>query len=366
MSGLTQSFLPEPAVFVVRDTYHIMVYMETPSLMWVQVGDEKYYDDSNGVLRSNSLVHRMIVPMDKLNEAKEYILCRRMLVERKTGYSETGEVEEKTFSFRPVCCDNVRAYHIADSHNWVEGPVKAAQAFGAFDFLILNGDIPDHGAEMKNYATIYEIAFLLTKGEIPIVFARGNHDMRGTYADGFADFSPTDNGKSYYTFRLGNIWGMILDCGEDKADEHPENGNVFCCHAFRQRQIQFIKDVIRQADTEYLASDVVHKVVICHAPFTVQGRGQFDIENDIYNEWVKLLREYVKPDVIMNGHEHRVRIIRPGEEMDHRNQPCPVVVGSLIQWYQENFGGAGFEFDGNGIQVTFTDMYNNVLSCERL
>lgn len=359
-------FQPEPAVFVVRDNYQIMMYMETPALVWVQIGEESFYDDSNGVLRSNCLVHRVTVPMEKLNECKEYTVCRRILFERKTGYSETGGVEQKTFVFHPVSGEHVRAYHIADSHNWVEGPMKAAQTFGVFDFLILNGDIPDHGAEMKNYATIYEMAFALTKGEIPIVFSRGNHDMRGTFSENFADFSPVDCGKSYYTFRLGNIWGMILDCGEDKADDHPENGNVFCCHAFRKRQTQFIREVIKHAEHEYLALGVEHKLLISHSPFTMRYDGQFDIENEIYNEWVDLLREYIKPDLILNGHLHRVEIHLPGGQKDHRNQPCPVVVGSLLQWPRKNFAGAGVTFDKEGIQVVFTDINGEIIDRERL
>ena len=34
------------------------------------------------------------------------------------------------------------------------------------------------------------------------------------------------------TFRLGNLWGILLDCGEDKNDDRPEYGGTICCHAF--------------------------------------------------------------------------------------------------------------------------------------
>ena len=42
-----------PVVFAVAREYQIMVPVEAECVMWVQVGDETYYDDSNGTLRSS-------------------------------------------------------------------------------------------------------------------------------------------------------------------------------------------------------------------------------------------------------------------------------------------------------------------------
>lgn len=79
----------------------------------------------------------------------------------------------------------------------------------------------------------------------PAVFAVGR-------AYGAFDFLIL-NGDSYYTFRLGKIWGMALDCGEDKMDKDPEYGSTICCHAFRQQETAFIRQVIADARTAYEA-----------------------------------------------------------------------------------------------------------------
>ncbi|MBO5269618.1 MAG: serine/threonine protein phosphatase, partial [Clostridia bacterium] len=79
----------------------------------------------------------------------------------------------------------------------------------------------------------HRIAAGVTKGRIPVVFARGNHDTRGKYAERLANHTPTDNGRSYYSVRLGKLWMLVLDCGEDKNDDHAEYGHTMCCHAFR-------------------------------------------------------------------------------------------------------------------------------------
>ena len=45
-------FNAPPAVCAVGRDYQIMVSVKYPSIMWARVGDQEYYDDSNGVLRS--------------------------------------------------------------------------------------------------------------------------------------------------------------------------------------------------------------------------------------------------------------------------------------------------------------------------
>lgn len=122
--------------------------------------------------------------------------------------------------------------------------MSAGKAFGAIDFLILNGDIIDHSGSVENFDEIYEIIEELTGGSIPVVFSRGNHDLRGVCAEKLAEYTPVDNGNSYYTFTLGSIWGILLDCGEDKIDAHPEYGNTVCCHAFREEETEYLKQVI--------------------------------------------------------------------------------------------------------------------------
>ena len=92
--------------------------------------------------------------------------------------------------------------------------MAAAKAFGDIDFLILNGDLPDHSGDIKNFTAIHRIVAEITDGEKPVVFSCGNNGMRGIYAENIEEHTPTDKGNSYYTFRLGSIWGMVLDCGE--------------------------------------------------------------------------------------------------------------------------------------------------------
>ncbi len=354
-----------PAVFAVGNEYQIMVPVTEPSLMWVKVGDKTFYDESNGIMRSITEVHRIKVPMEVLNSAKSYTVCEKVLIERKPYFPTSKETVEQTFNFRPVTDkENIKAYHIADAHNLVDGPVNSAKAFGDMDFLIMNGDIPDHSGEISNFDTIYEIASKVTKGEIPIVFSRGNHDLRGFYAEKMAEYTPSQNLNTYYTFTLGPIWGIVLDCGEDKVDDHEEYGGTVACHVFRERQTEFIKEVIKNKKEEYEKDGIKYKLVISHNPFTYLQTPPFDIEREIFGEWAKLLKENVSPDVMICGHVHGIYIKYEGSDFDHLGQPCPLVIGSDIK--SPYFVGSGFTFNDGKIKVDIVDSEKKFLQTKIL
>jgi len=349
-----------PAVFAVDNTYQILVPVEVESLFWVRVGEKCYYDESNGILRSLSELHRATVPMDELDRAGEYTVCIRPLIERKPYFSETAPVEEFTFPFFPVPEENARAYHISDAHNAIEEPVAAAKAFGEIDFLILNGDVIDHSGDPSKFSNIYEICARLTGGSRPTVFSRGNHDMRGNYAEKFAEYTPNSHGNTFYSFRLGSLWGLLLDCGEDKPDGNPEYGHTICCHVFRQRQTEFLKQIIAHAEQEYNAPGVKHRVVISHHPFTHVCEPPFDIEQDTYRQWAELLAGNVHPDVMICGHMHLMEVWQPGGERDQLGQCCPVVIGGNPG--KNYFSGCGYVFGRDHIHVVFNDNTGKVLA----
>jgi len=353
-----------PAVFAVGNTYQIMVEVQQESLMSVKIADTVYYDESNGIMNSLSPLHSVKVPMEALDDAKEYTVCIRPLIARKPYFTETKELLEFHYTFHPIPENNIRAYHISDAHNQIDAPVKAAKAFGNLDFLILNGDIIDHSGSPEKFANIYEICSLLTNGSVPVIFSRGNHDMRGKFAEKFADYTPNQYGNTYYTFRLGSIWGMLLDCGEDKVDDSKEYGFTVACHSFRERQTEFIKDVIKHAQREYTAADVKTRLVISHNPFTQRLEDPFYIEESIYREWASLLREHVKPDLMICGHTHEYGINHVGGHYDDLGQPCPVVVASEPQ--PERFIGCGFVFHDDKTEIVFTDSLGNTLSSETI
>jgi hypothetical protein len=234
--------------------------------------------------------------------------------------------------------------------------------------LILNGDVIEDSSNPSKFMNIYIICSRLTKGEKPVIFSRGNHDLRGNFAEKFADYTPTHLGNTYYTFRIGNIWGILLDCGEDKNDDHEEYGYTVACHAFRERQSDFLKYIIENKESEYEAEGVKHKLVISHNAFVHRYQSPFDIEQDLFAEWSKLLRENIKPEVMICGHAHELNIYYPENSSWNTNgSVCPVVIGSTIEKKKPvYFAGCGYVFNDENIEIVFTDSNGETLRKEQL
>lgn len=363
---LPKHMLAYPTVFAVGKNYNIFVPFDDEVIMWVRVGDKVYYDDCNGILRSNTNMHKAELPMSVLDEAREYTVVYKKMIERLPYFPTSEDERELTVSFKPVKDGgDINIYHVSDAHNLVAEPVAAGSFFGDdIDLLVLNGDIPNHSGDVKNFNAICEIASGITKGRCPAVFARGNHDTRGIHAEDMPNYIPIHNGRTYYTFRVGCVWGMLLDCGEDKRDTNDEYGGTICFHNFRLKETEFIKDVIANADSEYNAEGVKHRLVVSHIGFTHIDKPPFDIEQELYGEWTRLMREYIKPDLLLYGHYHFVGISMPGCEFDGQGQPCPAIIGSKPIFDKEKgnsfIGCALTLYEDGKTRVVFNDEKMNI------
>lgn len=367
--SIPEIFVCHPTVFAIEKDYQIVVPMTADALVWITVGGRKYYDHSNGIIRSTCPVHKITVPAKALNEAGEYTVSYRKMIERKPYFSETEEVVDTRYKFTPVDpLKPIKIYHVSDSHGNIESASSAyIKSMGEKpDLLILNGDVADHSGDLDHILTIYRIASGVTEGTIPTVFSRGNHDLRGNAAELLAEYTPTNYGKSYYTFRIANIWGIILDTGEDKNDDHPEYGNTICCHAFREEETEFIKEVIEKK--EYEAEGIEYRFLVSHVPFARANTGEkggecpFNIETEIFTEWCTLVRENIKPDLMICGHTHKPRTAEVGGDMDDHGQPAPMVIGGnpySFDGTKGEFTGCAITLDKHSAELTLVDSKGN-------
>lgn len=359
----TIPLLPElktaPAVFAVGNEYQIMVPARNNLLLWVTVGEQTFYDHVGGVMRSAVPVHRVHVPMTLLDRAGAYTVHYKKMIDR-TPYFPTSEEEvSATYPFRPVPTDApIRIYHLADTHGNFEFPAAAGSYFGEdVDLLVLNGDIPNHSGDLANFDLIYTLAEAVTGGQRTVVFSRGNHDMRGFYAERLPDYTPHDRGNSYFTFRVGSLWGIVLDCGEDKSDDHEAYHCTNVCRVLRREQTAFIKEVIDCADFEYRAEGITHRLVISHSPFTYRFEEPFNIEEDLYGEWTSLLATHIKPDFLLAGHTHGCEVKPTGGELDIEGKIPVVVASKPLREEKVRTGhlGAALILDEKGTEVRFTN-----------
>ena len=361
-----------PAVFAVKDCYQIMVAARTDVLFWVTVAGVDYHDHSNGIIRSSTRMHRVNVPMEALDKAGEYTINYRRIIERKPYFPTTEEPVSATYKFKPVNPNGpIKIYHLSDTHGRFTLPSQAGSYFGDdIDLLILHGDIPDHSGNIENFDLIFSLCESITGGQRPCIFSRGNHDTRGFYAENIAEYTPTEAGHSNFTFRLGRIWGIVMDCGEDKTDDHAEYGHTVACHEFRLDETKYLERIIKNADEEYLADGVEYRFVIVHNPFSYTINPPFDIEQPLFKKWLNLLEDNVKPQVMISGHLHSTMVSHKGGPLDSKGQICPVIVGSREirdeRRRMTDFIGCAMTVDGNKMKVEFTNKDHDITGSETI
>lgn len=321
----------DPCVYAVGDEYQIVFNTLEHGMAWIEAGGEKYIDSTGGLVRTETLLHRVSIPMHVLDAAGGYKVCFRALAERKPYFPELGETMSREYAFRPVDTTRpVNIYMLADTHSQVDAPVRAAEYFGdRLDMLIMNGDIPTASQTHEDIRSIFDITSAVTRGGIPVVFARGNHDYRGRLATDLPQFIGNRNGDTWFTFRIGNIWGVVLDCGEDKEDDHPEYGGLVDCHSMRMAQTRFLESIVENADREYMAPGVSVRFAITHVPFCAScvhgGQDVFNIEVPLFTEWTKLLNN-MHLDAMLSGHMHVNSIALPGTDEVRMGAEFPVVI----------------------------------------
>ena len=319
------------AVCAVGKAYQILIKTDIEALVYVEIAGKKYHSHSNGIKISSAGMHKISVPQRELDEACGYTLSITPVIDRAPYYPKLGEETRRDVLFKPLKkSEGINICHLSDVHGLKE-PALAVARKEQIDLLILNGDISSTSNTYEAMFLCYELASELTRGEIPCIISRGNHDLRGYEAENLAKIMPTDQGRSYYTFRVGCVWGILVDAGEDKPDGSCEYNGVICCEDFRREEDAAIRRVIENARDEYAKEDVKYKLVVSHIPFPFKRENPFDIERELYASWGKLLRENVKPELMLCGHTHNYGVNPVGAYLDDLGQPCTVVVGSDVK-----------------------------------
>lgn len=352
--GISGRISYEPVVYLVDDEYEIIFFTTHRGIAWVEIDGVNYYDEFCGVINSSKTNHRIYVPMDALDNAKKFTVHYMPVRERAAYRPVGGNVVTKEYAFRPIdMSDGLQTYVIADSHGIVDDSIKASNYFGDdTDLIILCGDIVEPRT-IGDINTLMKIARGASGGIVPIVYARGNHEDRGEYANQLHEYVGTDHGKTYFTFRVANLWGIVLDYGEDKEDSHEEYGGMINFSGFREEILGFLEDVVDNADSEYNASGIDYRIAICHVPFG-SSKG---LDVDMFNKWRDLCSK-MDLDIMISGHSHKTNFFEAGSKFKNQNYPVVVCSNGPV----EDFVGVAFSISGKDALIEFVNENKKAIS----
>lgn len=295
----------KPVVYVVEDTYQIVFSSNVKSVGWVEINGKEYHELASGSKKSSSKVHKIVVPQEDLNNAKSYSIHTQKIVYRGPFGGIWGKEISENYNFRPVnTSDGIEYFALADVHMALEYSVMTA-SYTNMEFLVFAGDVISMMDTFADANFTNKVAHEITKGEIPVVYARGNHEVKGKMAEQFHKFVGAKGENFYYSFKLDNIYGWVLDIGEDHDDDYWEYYNTANYDQYRQDQIDFLEKEIESK--EYEKYD--YRLVVCHIPIVfVNSR-----KNHEYckAEFTRLLNQ-LDVDMALSGHQHDLFVFEPG------------------------------------------------------
>lgn len=315
----TKPYLQNPV-----DGMTVMWETNGPAYSWVEYGT-----DTLDLTRARTLIDgqaeftRSIhkVRLDSLTPGATYYyrVCSQQIPVYKAYHKEMGPVVKSGFYSFTMPDPDARSFKAVVFNDLHQQEATFAMLCDLirnenYDFVVFNGDVVDD-PDSHDQATYF--ISRLTEGVggsgVPVFFMRGNHEIRNRYSVGLRDHYDYPGGKCYGAFNWGDTRLVMLDCGEDKPDDHPVYYGLNDFTALRAEQAEFLK--------RELASDAFAKadkrLLIHHIP--LYG-----------NDWKNLCEDLWKPiladapfDLSVNAHTHQFAFHPKGELGNN----YPVVIG---------------------------------------
>ena len=299
-------------VYAVEDDYQIVFSTSDSAVAWVEIDGECYYDLYAGSMRSIDRVHKITVPQAVLDEAKAYTVCAQQMIYRGPFGGYKGDTISREYVFRPVdAADGLNHVALSDVHEAADAAIRAASVPENTDFIMLLGDIVSMVETEKDAQLANQIAHGITQGEIPVIYARGNHEIKGEYAEDFYKYVGSKNQSFYYWVTLGDsIFAVVLDMGEDHEDDWWEYYGTAQFDIYREEQTRMLQQILEEGSYR----SYPYRMALCHIPITYVEEGE--LFGRFCNTWTELLNQ-MEIQISMSGHLHKMWQMLPGAVESH-------------------------------------------------
>ena len=253
-----------------------------------------------------------------------------------------GKEISKSYNFRPVnSADGLVFYTITDAHHAHTGAVEAARSVENLDFLVVLGDSVGMVEYEADVQFSNRMAYDVTRGEIPVVYARGNHEIKGAYAERLHKYVGSKNESFYYWFTLSDVFGITLDLGEDHNDGWWEYYGTDQFTLYHNEQTEFLQELVSTKPYE----SYNYTLVTCHIPIQFVNSRKDHVE--VKAAWTELLNQ-INPDLAVYGHQHDLYPFLDGQETMY-NEKHKLVYNSRFKGEEgKTYGGYLTDYTFNG------------------
>ena len=308
------------------DGVTVMFQTNAVSHCWVEYGtDTLHLKQARDFIGGQEVCYDIEnkIRLDGLTPGQRYYyrVCAQEIIDYQ-AYSKTfGETYKSPFySFTLPTDDSTdfTALILNDLHEnkeTIEAFSKLAKQI-PHDFVIFNGDcLPEPVDREYAIRNIHILADAFHSAEKPVFFIRGNHEIRNAYSAGMPSLFDQPGGKTYGTFSWGDTRFVLLDCGEDKPDEHWVYYGLNDFTQLRKDQADFLKQELKSKEFK----KAERRILIHHIPLWGLDKDSY---SPCYDLWSPILKK-APFDVDLTAHTHRYMYHPVGE----LGNPFPVIVG---------------------------------------
>ena len=316
----TKPYLQNP----VGNGMTVMWETTVPAYCWVEYGT-----DTTQLKRARTIVDGQVVCNNKLHKIRlndlqpgrkyYYRVCsQEMLLYQayKKVFGNTARSAFSEFTLPVTGTDSFTAVVFNDLHQHTHtfrALCKQIQNIN-YDFVVFNGDcVDDPASHDQATAFISELTEGVHGDCIPTFFMRGNHEIRNAYSISLRDHFDYVGDRTYGSFNWGDTRIVMLDCGEDKTDDHWVYYDLNDFTQLRNEQVGFLKKELAAKEFKKAKK----RILLHHIP--LYGN---DGKNLCTELWTKLL-EKAPFDICLNAHTHKYAYHPKGELGNH----FPVVIG---------------------------------------
>ena len=316
----------------------ITVMWETtvPAYCWVEYGTDttqlkRARTIVDGQVVCNNYLHKIRIDGLQPGQKYYYRVCSQEILlyqAYKMVFGNTAQSAFSEFTLPATDTDSFTAVVFNDLHQHTQTFRALCQQIKNvnYDFVVFNGDCVDDPVD-HNQATsfISELTEGVCGGRIPTFFMRGNHEIRNAYSIGLRDHYDYVGDRTYGSFNWGDTRIVMLDCGEDKPDDHWVYYGLNDFTQLRNEQVDFLKKELSSKEFKKAGK----RVLIHHIP--LYGN---DGKNLCANLWTKLL-EKAPFNISLNAHTHKYAYHPKGELGNN----YPVIIGG------------GYKMDGATVMI---------------
>ena len=306
---------------------------DVPGMSWVEIAPDsadhfygrarqRYYDVLAGRKVLTDSVHRVRIEGLKPDTKYRYRVFTQEVAEwRYDDWVTLGKTactdvwrgkpyEFKTFPAKPREVTFLVLNDIHERAQFMKDLCKNVD-FKKLDFVLLNGDMSNRLRNQQHMMEAYlDTCVRMFATHTPLFFNRGNHELRGQFADYLYRYFPTNNGKYYRLQHVAGIDFLFIDTGEDKPDEDIEYSGIVNYDQYREEEARWLRGL-----RESKQVGKYPLIVFSHIPPTLQKwHGPYHLQETLMPELNKM-----NVSVMLSAHLHAFGYQEPNEVINFPN-----------------------------------------------